>query len=76
MAEKKTYGFYSPTCDEQYGCSLYEHVNGNVIKVTHISRSETDHGTMWDDIECKGEIVRCVRSRRGGLSISYSSMFK
>jgi hypothetical protein len=56
------YGWYS---QEMYllgglGDVIWRHIDGREIRCTIISLSDTDHGTLWPDIELLGEVTHYI----------------
>ena len=50
------------------GTCFYRRADGTEVKVTMVTR-DNEHGTMWDDIVCLGEVTDYVRAGAPGAAV-------
>lgn len=53
-------GWYSKKADAEIGHAVYTNLAGEKIKITCVTEGKKDSGTLWDDVECVGSIIRFV----------------
>lgn len=67
MAERM-FGWYSKRQAELFGCCVYKDILGFEVIVTHVSSSNTQHTTGFDDMVVVGEVFEFVRKIEGRIS--------